>query len=108
MKPFRSFSFLNLIACTHAYTLYFFFQTINELKKRLLSTILTSLREGLAAIRIAEYLNEKLKSMGIANDSGPAGGVLFIDTGEQSSLAGIGKIYDNFLRTGEIKNYTGF
>ena len=37
-------------------------------------------------MRIADFLNEKLKSMGITNHE--AGAVIYLDTGEQCSIAG--------------------
>ena len=82
------------------------FQTVADLKRRLLSTVLTCLREGLAAIHIADYLNRILVSMG--ETKGPTGAVMMVDTGDQCSIAGIGQIFDEFLCSGRLMHYAGF
>ena len=34
--------------------------------------------------------------------------MFFLDTGKQCTLAGTGPMYDHFMKTGEIRGYTGF
>ena len=76
------------------------------MKGKLVSTILTSLHEGIAATRIADFLNVQLKILGQVNRT--PGAVMAIDTGEQCTISGVGPIYDNFLRTGKLMSYSGF
>ena len=68
------------------------------------STLLTSLREGLACIRIADFLNAKLN----AQDTGDSGAVIILDTGKQCSIAGCGKMFEEFLRSGQVQGFTGY
>ena len=44
----------------------------------------------------------------MGEDLSEAGAVLLIDTGKQCSLAGYGKIFDAFRRSGKIMHYTGY
>ena len=67
---------------------------------------MTSLREGIAATRIAQFLNDQLKILGKVNS--PAGALIAIDTGEQCNISGVGPIYDNFLCTGKLKSYSAY
>ena len=67
---------------------------------------MTALKEGIAVTRIADFLNDQLKIIGQIN--GPAGALIAVDTGEQCSISGVGPIYENFLRTGKLMNYSGF
>ena len=76
------------------------------MKRKLRSTVMKSIREGLAAVRIAEFLNEQLKGIGIKN--GIPGALIFLEVGGQCTTSGVGKIYDDFKRTGKIINYTGY
>ena len=34
--------------------------------------------------------------------------MLFLDTGKQCTIAGFGKIFDEFLKSGKVINFTGF
>ena len=67
---------------------------------------MTCLREGLAAICIADYLNQILLTMG--EKRGPTGAVMVVEVGGQCSVAGIGEIYDEFRRSGKIMHYSRF
>ena len=67
---------------------------------------MTSFREGLASTRIAEFLNEQLKILDQTN--GQPGAVMLLDTGEQCTIAGVGPIFDKFLKTGKLMSYSGF
>ena len=67
---------------------------------------MTSLCEGIAATRIADFLNDQLKLIGQVN--GPAGALIAVDTGQQCSISGVGPIYDNFICTGKLMGYSGY
>ena len=67
---------------------------------------MTSLREGIAATRIADFLNDQLRLLGKIN--GSAGAVIALVTGEQCTISGVGPMYDDFLKTGKLRNYSGF
>ena len=77
-----------------------------DLERKLVTTLCTSIREGLASLRIAEFLNKKLRDLG-RDVGGVPGGVFLIDTGNQTTISGVGSIFDEFLRSGKIENYTG-
>ena len=79
---------------------------MKELERKLLTTLLSSLREGLAATRIAEFIRNKLQQHG--KNIQPPGAVLMIDTGEQCSVAGTGALFEAFLQSGQLENYTGY
>ena len=78
-----------------------FLQTVTELETKLNSTLCTSIREGLASIRIAEFLNRKLISLG-KNAKGTPSAVLWINTGAQTTLAGVGEMFEELKTTGKI------
>ena len=67
---------------------------------------MTSLREGLAAVRIAEYINQKFGGMGTV--LGPTGAVIVLENGKQCNSAGTGKMYEEFKKSGQIMHYSGF
>ena len=81
-------------------------QTTKELRTKLSSTLLTGLREGLASIRIADFLNQKLTEDG--EDIPSAGGLMILDTGKQCSIAGYGKLFEEFLSSGKVTEFTGY
>ena len=57
-------------------------------------------------MRIAHFLNEKLREQG--EEPGEAGFVLALDTGFQSTLAGAGAIFDEFRQSDKVIDYTGY
>ena len=77
-----------------------------ELKRKLVSTVCSSVREALAAVRIADFLKEKLENLD--EEVGLTGLVLALDTGQQCTIAGAGPIFDEFKRSGKVINYTGY
>ena len=84
---------------------FFSMQNLKQLKRKLRSTIMKSLREGVAAARIADFLNDQLKSIGIKNE--PAGAIICVHSGTQYSVSGCGKIFDQFIRTANLTKFTG-
>ena len=82
------------------------FQTVTDLQCRLLSTTLTCLREDLAAVRIANYLNGILQQMG-GGTKPLTGSLMMVDVGGQCSVAGTGKIYEDFCRSGKLLHFSG-
>ena len=65
------------------------------MKGKLLSTLMTSLREGIAATRIADFINDQLRTVGINNPS--TGALLFIEIGGQCTCP-----------TDELKKFCAF
>ena len=67
--------------------------------------MLTSLREGLTAIRMSNFLSKIQESRGeaVANP----GCLILLKTGNQCTVAGSGELFDKFRRTGELKEYGG-
>ena len=78
-----------------------------ELERKILSALCTSIREGIASLRIADFLRQKLADLG-KEMRGVSGGIFLIDTGEQCTIGGVGEIFDDFRWTGKIVNYTGY
>ena len=71
------------------------------------SHLRTAIRYSIATARIADEYNQRISA---ANDL-PKREVnmqFILDTGRQSSLAGFGKMFDNFLETNEMSNFTGY
>ena len=66
----------------------------------------TCLHEGIAATRVADCYNDKITNLG--HEFGPTGCVMVVDTGEQCTVAGCGPMFEQFLWSGKIKNYTGY
>ena len=77
-----------------------------QLQRKLLSTVLTALREGVAATHIADFINDQMKVLGKATTG--TGAVVCIDTGHQCNISGVGKIYDEFIKTVRLTKYSGY
>ena len=52
------------------------------------------------------FLNAKLEAMG--EETGVPGLVMAIDTGHQCTLTGVGRMFEDFLQSGKVTEYTGF
>ena len=72
----------------------------------MVSRVCSSVWEGFAAVQIAQFLNEKLEHL--EEDVGLTGLVLAIDTGQQSTLAGTGQMYEEFRCSSKVIDYTGY
>ena len=57
---------------------------------------------GIATGRIADHLNERILASSLLKRNTNI--VIMIDTGKQCTIAGFGKSYEEFMRTG---NFTG-
>ena len=57
-------------------------------------------------MRIADFLNQQLESLG--EEVGLTGLVLALDTGKQCTIAGAGPIFEEFRWSGKVINYTGY
>ena len=68
--------------------------------------VCSSIWEGLAAVRIADFLNIQLKDIG--EEFSITGCCIVIDTGQQCTVAGVGQMFEEFQRSGMLKGYTGF
>ena len=79
-----------------------FKQTLPELIKKRKSQLMTALREGVTATRLADYYNDKM------NKRLTTGNITIIDTGEQTTICGSGEIFNKFLQSGKIENFSGF
>ena len=66
----------------------------------------TCLREGVAATRVADfYINKMIHS---GQKFGPTGCVMAVEVGNQCTVSGSGQMFENFLLSGKIENYSGF
>ena len=62
----------------------------------------TCLREGIAATQIAKVYNDKK-----GHNSSNLGYFMAVDTGGQCTVSGSGQMFENFLATGKLENFTG-
>ena len=69
------------------------------------SHLRTCVRFGIGTGRIAQHYNERISAT--LNIKRLTNILLAIDTGKQCTISGFGKVYDEFMRTGVVKNYTG-
>ena len=79
---------------------------MKQLESKIQSHLKTSIRYCIATARIAEEYNKRI----YAGDNGIQREVnmqFIFDAGNQSTLAGFGKMYDEFLRSGEIVHFSG-
>ena len=65
-----------------------------------------TIQNGIATGHIADHLNERILAASLLKCYTNI--VLMIDTGKQCTIAGSGKAFDDFKRTGVLKNFTGF
>ena len=63
---------------------------------------MTALREGVTASRVSDFYNNKM------NLRKQSGNISIIDTGEQTTVCGSGELFNKFLQTGVIDNFSGF
>ena len=70
------------------------------------SKLLTSLHEGLAAIRMADFLKKNLEFRGEKVDE--MGCILVLKTGNQCTVSGTGQIFDKFKKNEEMNKYCGY
>ena len=66
----------------------------------------TSLREGVASTRVADYYDTKLRNMG--ESFGISECFIAVKVGDQCTISGSGDMFDNFLANGQLKNYLGY
>ena len=84
---------INILSCL---------QSTDELRKKLRSQVMTGLREGVIASRIADFCNKK------NNVARPTGSLSIIDTGQQTTVCGTGQLFNDFLQSGKVEGFTGF
>ena len=75
------------------------------MKQKIQSKLLTSLREGLSAIRLSDYLNKIFTSRGENVEDN--GCIMLLKTGAQCTVSGMGKIFEQFKESGKIEQYGG-
>ena len=66
-----------------------------------------AIREGLAAVRISDFLDGVLGIFGKESQASN-GVVMAIDVDGQCTIAGIGKMFETFKATGKIQHYSGY
>ena len=66
----------------------------------------TTIRNGISTVRIAQHLNARLLASGLPPRKTNLNVV--IDTGKQCTIAGEGESYEEFLRSGIVKFFTGW
>ena len=79
---------------------------MSELRTRIESHLRTTIRYAIATGRIAHYYNNKL--LGADKNDRKVNIFMHLDTGKQSTVSGLGKIYEEYKKTGKIANYTGY
>ena len=95
-----SFRFIYLFSISVIY------QSVSELETKIQSMLRSTIRNGIATVRLADHLNERLLVAGLPKRETNFNAV--IDTGKQCTVSGIGKMYDQFLETGVLKDFTGW
>ena len=67
----------------------------------------TCIRYDIGTTRIADHLYERLfKASEIPKKDTNV--VILIDTSGLATVSGVGKVYENFLKTGVLENFTGY
>ena len=64
------------------------------------------MRYGIGTGRIADHYNARIAA--VSNIQRSTNIVLLVDNGKQCTISGFGKLFDKFLKTGNLKDYTGF
>ena len=82
-------------------------QSIWELKKKIQSHLRTCIRYGIGTARIVDHMYMRLfEASNIAKKDTNV--VILLDTGGQATVSGVGKVYEHFLKTGLLENFTGY
>ena len=82
-------------------------QSIRELKKKIQSHLRTYIRYGIGTGRIADHYHGRIFAAGNQAKKFP-NIVILLGTGVQTIISGFGKVYEKFLETGFLRDYTGF
>ena len=83
----------------------YFSQTISQLQKKTQSQLRSCVRYGIGTARIADHCNKRIfKASKIKRE---ADFLMFVDTGKQCTISGQGKLFQEFLETGKIGNFSG-
>ena len=77
-------------------------QTARELKNKIETHICTCIRYGYATQRLCEAYNSQ-----VGHNVGKSAFGAFIDTGRQATVAGDGKMYEDYKKTGVLHGFTG-
>ena len=79
---------------------------LTNLRKKTQSHLRTCIRYGIGTGRIADEYNSRIFAAShMQRDSNI---LIVLDTGKQTTVAGKGKLYEKFLQTGEIKDFSGY
>ena len=85
----------------------FFKQSIRELKKKIQSHLRTAIQYAVGTGHIADHYHDRLfqatnQIKKLTNI------VILLDTGHQTTIAGAGEVFEKFLQTGLLQNFTGY
>ena len=80
-------------------------QTTKQLKRRLESSLLSTIREGFCTSRLAEIYNKRIARSG--DDNQKVGHISIVESGGQATISGSGEIFEKFIETGLIQNLSG-
>ena len=79
---------------------------MKQLETKLQSHLRTSIRYSIATARIADEYNQRI-SLSTGMSKKEVNMQFILDTGTQSSLAGFGQMYEDFLQSNMIGDFTG-
>ena len=99
-----------IIASNNFYSTISFFhyelQSVKQLEKKIQSHLRTAIWYGIGTGWLADEWN--LRLLPAITYKRDVNIISLIDTGKQCTIAGMGKVFEKFLETGKIKDFTGF
>ena len=79
---------------------------MKQLETKINSHLRNSVRCCIATGRICDHYNQR-DSAARQTNKRIVNMIIYLDTGKQCTLAGMGEMYDNFVNTGEVSTFNG-
>ena len=80
---------------------------MRQLREKIQSHLRNAIRCSIATGRFAEELNRHI-SQATGIDQDLVHMMFFLDAGKQSTMVGMGRMYEEFLKSGKLEGYSGF
>ena len=81
-------------------------KTMKQVKRRLYSSLCSTVHVGFNTVRLAEIYNQRTTVPSPSNEN--VGYLSIVDTGGQTTISGSGKIFERFLSTGWVDTFSGY
>ena len=85
---------------------HFILQTLPQLKRKMESSLFSTVHVGFNTVRFAEIYNDRTHKPGQEKKS--VSHISVVDTGDQMTISGSGEIFEFFQQTGLLQKFSGY